>query len=498
MKLQVEGVKPPLEFIPPRLNPLMVKLVAGIAPFYVKYALGLGVSVTKGIDTLAREYRRFFNDGDRLILVFRHIHVHDAQVMFYLFDHLLPREARRLGIRLPRAPHAHFLYGRGVPVWAGKWLEWLFSRVGGIPVYHRSLSREGLDVVRSHLTEAAYPIALAPEGQVTYHNGVVHPIEPGFAQLALWAREDLEKKGSPRDVRILPISQYYHYGKDGGRVLGDLLGRIEQEIGQTHEDKEDGVVVTPAGAGASAEPFENSKIGNPDDSNRLRLRKAGAAVLTMFEDFYRRYYGLKEFSPRSPVERPGTENASVDAGRDIGPEDCSLARVERFVDAVMRMQEKRFGIKHPPKGFTPRIFTIRQAGWNRIFRAPPRPGETPPPLDVALDEYIAVEAGLLARHLEVVDLMAYLQPEYALESTDVNRHIEFALNLLDGISRMKGGTIGQRHHVRPCKVEISIGSPISLREIHKENTGLSLRQQRGLLLEEVAHQFGNMVKFFQH
>lgn len=468
MKLQVEGVKAPLEFIPPRLNPLVVKLVTGITPLYVKHSLGLRVSVPEGMDALAREYQRFFNDGDRLILVFRHVHVHDAQVMFYLFDHLLPREARRLGIRLPRAPHAHFLYGRGVPVWAGKWLEWLFSRVGGIPVYHRSLSREGLDTVRSHLTEAAYPIALAPEGQVTYHNGVVHPIEPGFAQLALWARKDLEKKGSPRDVRILPISQYYRYGKEGERVLEDLLGRIETELGQVFE--------------TAPEQKENS--GTQEiHRDRLRLRQAGAAVLTRFEDFYRRYYGLKDFPSQFDIDRI-----------EIRPEDCSRSRVAHLVDAVMRLQEERLGIKHPPKGFTPRIFTIRQAGWNRIFRKPRRPDGSLSPLDAALNEYLAVEAGLFARHLEVVDLMAYLQPEYALESEDVNRHIEFALNLLDGISRLKGGTIGQRHHVRPCEVKINIGDPVSLKEIYAGDTGLSLRQQREILLEEVARQFGNMAK----
>ncbi|MDY7028749.1 MAG: hypothetical protein SVR04_10675 [Spirochaetota bacterium] len=68
-------------------------------------------------------------------------------------------------------------------------------------------------------------------------------------------------------------------------------------------------------------------------------------------------------------------------------------------------------------------------------------------MDETLNDYLAAEAGLFARHLEVVDLLAYLQPEYALESEDTNRHIELALNLLDAVNRLEGGSIGQRLHI---------------------------------------------------
>lgn len=481
MKLKVDGVRPPLEFVPPKYNRTVLRLISWLAPFYIKKSLGLSIRPPEHMDRLAREYLDYFSDTSKLILVFRHVHVNDAQVIFYLLNKLLPAAARRLNIRYPRRPHAHFLYGRGVPVWGGKWLEWLFSRMGGIPVFHRKLDRQGLDVVRAHLLNGRYPIALAPEGQVTYHNGIVNPIEPGFAQLALWAQADLETNRLGHDVRILPISQYYRYGRDGEKVLRELIGRLQAESGVYAAD-----ISGDPGRAESARTAAAETL----DSLRKVLEKTGAALFTRIEEFYRRYYGLKEFS--------GMNEGIIDA-------ECSRRRVERLVDAVLRLQERKFGIVHPPEGFTPRIFVVRQAGWNRIFRhhgtaagesrqAQKNLRSGPAPLDRALGDFLAVEAGLFARHLELVDLMAYMQPEYALESNDVNRHIELALNLLDAVSRLEGGTIGQRYDVRPCEVSIRIGQPLSLRELDEAQPGMTIRQKRRQLIDEVTRQFIQMAE----
>jgi len=455
MKLKVTGVRDPLRFVPPRLNRIVLQSIRCLTPLYLKAALGLRFGQTENLERLIGEYQDFFSGTSKLVLVFRHVHVNDAQAIFYLLNTILPKSARREKIHFPIHPHAHFLYGRGVPVWGGKWLEWLFSHGGGIPVFHRKLDREALDVLRYHLLNGAYPIALAPEGQVTYHNGVVHPIEPGFAQIALWAHTDLRTHGFNHDVRVLPISQHYQYGRDGEKVLLDLLDRLRIETG---------ILIK----------HDNHSTYTPVSI----LYKTGAALLKRIEDFYRVYYGIKEFSE---------ENL---AGSD--EKECSRRRVERLVDTVLKMQEHRLGIHHPPRGFTPRIFVVRQAGWDRVFRERTGADGDMPLLEASLNEYLAVEAGLFARHLELVDLLAYLQPEYALESGDVNRHIEFALNLLDTVNRLKGGTIGQRYNVRPSEVTISIGTPLSLNDMNADSPGISPRQLRKLLVDEVSQQFTRM------
>jgi len=482
MKLKIDGVRKPLKFVKPRLHPAVLALVRALVPLYFKVVLGLKLRPVQPeeIAGMAEEYRAFFSGESRLILVFRHVHVHDAQVIYYLINHILPRSVRlRRQGRFRKRPHAHFLYGRGVPVWGGRWMEWLFSRAGGIPVFHRKLDREGLDTVRSYVKNGTYPIALAPEGQVTYHNEVVHPIEPGFAQIALWGRADMQAEGRGTDMRILPISQYYTYAKDereGAKLLQDLLGKLRVE------------------AGLSTLGCE----GSPE-STVQRLRAAGAELLTSFENFYRELYGLEHFS---------------DPGDGIMADECSRRRVERLVNGILEMLEEKYGILHPPAGVTPRIFVVRQAGWNRIFREKPdifsrnpagmagggkteaTPGSTKEevqkvlsPLEKSLSDFLAVEAGLFGRHLELVDLMAYLQPEHALESSDINRQIEFALNLLDAASRMEGGTIGQRYHPSSCEVSVRIGEAVSLNQMLDFSPDKSLRQLREDIVEEVTRQF---------
>src|SRR6056297_4092017 len=226
VKLKLEGVRDALKFVAPRLNPLILHLARTFGPLYVKTVLGLRIHRPKQMDTLLQEYQQFARGSSKLIIVFRHVHVHDAQVLFYTLNNLLPNYARAQKVRLTKRPHAHFIYGRGVPVWGGKHLEWLFSRLGGIPVHHRKLDRNGLDVVRSYMLQGEYPIALAPEGQVTYHNEIVYELEPGFAQLALWAKQD-------KDVRILPISQYYNYVHNNKKneTLLKLIYEIQEETG---------------------------------------------------------------------------------------------------------------------------------------------------------------------------------------------------------------------------------------------------------------------------
>ncbi|MFW5727639.1 MAG: 1-acyl-sn-glycerol-3-phosphate acyltransferase [Spirochaetia bacterium] len=457
MKLQVEGTRAVLRFVPPRLNPLVLGLARVLVPGYLRSALHLRMQEPGNIDTILHEYQHFFQEESKLILVFRHVHVHDAQVMFYLFNTVVHTQAKKKGIRYPYRPHAHFLYGRGVPLWGGAYLEWLFSRLGGIPVHHRKLDRQGLDAVRRHMAEGRYPIALAPEGQVTYHNQVVHDIEPGFAQLAMWARHDVEQAGQTQDVRILPISQFYDYGEDGMQIRGELVDKISRELGIDF----------------SAQLRQSGGI-------RPVLWNIGIQLLSKIETFYADYYQV-DFSDR-------------DSGSEYKHE-CTRQRVEQLVDGLLKMQEQRLGIHHPPKGFTPRIYIVRLAGWNRIFV---RENNSQPteqqkaPLDRELQDYIAAEAGLFARHLEVVDLLAYLQPEYALESDDANRHIEFLLNLLDAVNRLKGGTIGQRMHPRSCTVKLNIGTPISMEHLSARKAELSNRQLRKELVERVREQFSRL------
>jgi len=309
------------------------------------------------------------------------------------------------------------------------------------------------------MLQGKYPIALAPEGQVTYHNQIVHELEPGFAQLCLWAQGDLQQKGLDQDVRILPISQYYQYGKteqEKRKVLLSLINKLQTETGMD--------ILSGDTLPHNVQPV---------------LARLGTDLFTKIEQLYMQYYGISVHKEESAKGGGGTW-------------ECSRRRVEGLVDALLRMQEQHYGIQHPPKGFTPRIYIVRLAGWNRIFVQGETADSQESPLDASFNEYLAVESELYARHLEVVDLLAYLHPEYALNSQDTNRHIEYLLNLLDAANRMQGGTIGQRRQPRSCQVRLQVGEPLSLSDLRTRKQPSSERTMRSLIVKAVEQQFTAM------
>ena len=88
-------------------------------------------------EVLMEHFQEFDAGKIRLILAFRHSQVDDPLCLSYLFSRILPSVARAEGVNR-RAPfHSHFMYDRGMPLWAGSWLGWFFSRMGGIPIHRR-------------------------------------------------------------------------------------------------------------------------------------------------------------------------------------------------------------------------------------------------------------------------------------------------------------------------------------------------------------------------
>ena len=132
--------------------------------------------------------------------------------MLYLLSRGVPKAAREYDIKLRSPVHSHFVYDRGMTIWAGDWLGWLFSRLGGIPIHRgKRLDRTGLRAARELLVNGQFPLAIAPEGATNGHSETVSPLEPGVAQLSFWCAEDLRKKGRSEQVYIVPIGIRYTY-----------------------------------------------------------------------------------------------------------------------------------------------------------------------------------------------------------------------------------------------------------------------------------------------
>ncbi len=462
MRKRVQSVKHKLDFIPPKLNRALLGFARLISTPYIRYALGLRIEEVEGIEKLSAAYRRYSSGESRLILVFRHVHVHDAPLIFQLVNKYLPRHARKEGKRLPKKPHVYFLYGRGVPLWAGTWLTWLFSRMGGIPVSHRKLDRVSIDMIRRYNERGTYPIALAPEGQVTYHNRHVYEVEPGFAQIALWAAEDSFRNGQSRRVEIVPVSQYYRYGDEPLQELEKVLDAVESELEGLTE--------------LYPQAPHRSNTGSLEEAKK-RLRTTGARVLNLVELFYRRNYHL---------------HLSHDGASRGG--DFSRGRVEEISDAILSLLEERLGIRAPYREFTPRIFTVRQAGWNRIFRLDKREERHKNELRRSMEDYVATEADLLSRHLEVVDILSYLRPDYGVEEDEANMFVETALNLHDTCLRLRGRDISDRLEIRPSYASIQIGEILSISKEEYLSSSESVRTMRAEICEKIYEEFKRLAR----
>lgn len=175
--LQMVHVQPSLEFIPPVLNPLVLRLTKLLLPALVRSQTAITHIQADNTSVLAELYRDFEAGKTRFMMAFRHPSPQDPFCMAYLLHSLVPQMARQKQISLQRPVHAHFLYDRGIPLWAGARVGWLFSNLGGIPIHRGKVDRLGLRTARNLLVNGSYPMAAAPSGATNGHGEIVSPLE---------------------------------------------------------------------------------------------------------------------------------------------------------------------------------------------------------------------------------------------------------------------------------------------------------------------------------
>ena len=195
MPHSIVHVQPPLKFIPPALNPFVLRVGQLVLPTWLRWRTNITHIEAENVETLVELYQQFQAGKIRFLMAFRHPSTNDPLCMGYL-SQLVPQVARQQGVSLQQPIHAHFIYDRGIPLWAGAWVGWLYSHVGGTPIHRGKLDRTGLRSVRNLFANASLPMAAAPEGATNGHNEIVSPLEPGIAQMGFWCVEDLLKAGS--------------------------------------------------------------------------------------------------------------------------------------------------------------------------------------------------------------------------------------------------------------------------------------------------------------
>jgi 1-acyl-sn-glycerol-3-phosphate acyltransferase len=419
------GARPPLEFIPPDLDSLVLRGCQAFLPLWLRFGTNLRQIEADRLDTLLDLYEQFKAKKIRLLLAFRHPSVDDPYCMGYLFWKLLTRRARERGIDLKPPLHAYFMYDRGIPLWAGAKVGWLYSKLGGTPIQRGKTDLAGLRSARRLLLEGNYPLAAAPEGATNGHNEIISPIEPGVSQLAFWCFEDLRKAGRDEDVYILPLGIQYFYTTPIWGEIEEILASLENDVGLA--------------------PVADRSISEKNLYDRLF--HLGEGILTLVEDFYREFYN------RSLPEIPHN-------GDD--PNETLFKRLTRLLDTALRVAEEYFNL--PASGTAiDRCRRLEQAGWDRVYREELKDTGHLSPVQRGLADRVADEANLRIWHMRIAESFVAVTGYYVKEKPTVDRFAETTLLLWDLVTRIKGGNAFFRPRVGEKRAKITIGEPISIR-----------------------------------
>ncbi|MFW5786397.1 MAG: hypothetical protein ACOCYC_04060 [bacterium] len=426
-----------LAFLEPRFSRFAHEIVRLGSGVYLRFGEGVAAVTVDGAATLVEEFRRFFAGETRLIIAFRHPSVTDAPLLGNLFARRVPRLARRAGTPLGARSFVHFLYGRGVPVWAGRPVGWILPRLCAVPVYHRRADSRGMNAVRAAAAAGRFPLALAPEGQVTYHNDTFGELEGGTGRIALWCRDDLHKAGCTEPVRLLPLSVAYHYPDTAADILPKVLREVAAAVGLESD-------------------LEIDAHGALDRTATYHY------LMTLTAHLVAQLEGL--YAPFLPAGT--TTGGSEDPG-------ALRARIQAVCDAALRAGEL---VHHLPSSgsFLDRIFRLRDAGWRAMFRDDI---ERLSPLERAHADTRAEEAKVATRHMELVDVLEYVDPGSIGPEAPMHRFIEHAVDLHDVINRMRGGTIANRLRVKGRHAVVTAGRAASLDELVRGASPAASRQE---------------------
>ncbi|MEG4814213.1 1-acyl-sn-glycerol-3-phosphate acyltransferase [Microcoleus sp. K5-D4] len=448
MPNSISQVQPPLEFIPPAYNPLVMQGCQQILPWWLRFRTSISQVQAENVETLAELFHQFQNQKVRFLLAFRHPNSDDPYCLGQLIWKLVPQAARAKGIPLQFPVHSHFIYDRGIPLWAGAGVGWLYAQLGGTPIVRGKIDRVGLRSARNLFANSQFPIAAAPEGATNGHNEIVSPLEPGIAQMGFWCVEDLLKAGRTEKVLIVPIGIQYRYVNPPWQPLEKLLTQLEIDCRLPPLERTD---------------LANLETANPDSENHnhkfqyLRLIRLGSHLLAVMEEFYSRFYH-KNLQPETSILTSLSlpEKTGNDSGNEV-----MMARLKALLDVGLQVAEEYFNLK--PKGsLIDRCRRVEQAGWDYIYREDIKDIAALSPLERGLADRLAEEASLRMWHMRLVESFVSVTGRYVAEQLTAERLAETTLLLWDVLARIKGGNPFGRPKLGKQQVQMTVGEPISV------------------------------------
>jgi len=400
---------PDVKVPPPKVSRFVIFLVSLIIKPYLLMLLGRAKIVLRTEKILFDVFKRTLSGESRCIIAFRHPDGREPQLLSSFFLFRLKALAAKSCVQLKKRPHAIFVYGYEVVRWGGWIARFFMPNVGAIPIHHTKLDSKGMERIYSAIIDGPYPVALAPEGQVSYSTDSVPRLEIGTIRIGFQAAGRLERKNVNCKLEILPLSVHFRYGKSGERAMEKLLEKTEKFCG-----------------------FSRCK------DERLSFEKR--------------------------LARCREHILEINEGRYFIKSDDSLSfelRLEKVVNSALETAERMLGIQSEGDFFA-RLYRVRHICWDRIFLPDVDDLEKMPPLKRSVTDIGAGEAWHIARHQELADFGWYFRHPLPTEETALHQKVEYVQNLFDFASRTMGGAIADRVNIPTAKVIIKAAPAIDL------------------------------------
>ncbi|MEL6455431.1 MAG: 1-acyl-sn-glycerol-3-phosphate acyltransferase [Cyanobacteria bacterium J06623_5] len=441
MPLPTRSAHPPLPFIPAAYSPWVVWVVHRLLPLLLRVRVrpwlpaGIHRIEVENVERLVDLYARLETGEVRFLMAVRHVEVDDPLTGLYLCSRAVARNAKARGIRLKQPIHTHFVYERGMTLWAGKALGWLLSRIGGVPVRRgRRPDWVGLKAARRLMLSGDMPMVIAPEGATNGHSERLGPLEPGVAQLGFWCAEDLQQAERSETVFVVPIGIQYFYEFPNWSRLAKLLSKLERNSGLAQPE-----IAAPT----------------PDKDCYLRILRLAAHLLVTLEGFYARCY-------HQPFER-GEAGAQIISGEPLTEETLPAfsARLSQLLDRALGVAEQFFDL--PRKGtLVDRCRRIEEASWQMIYREDLGDLASLSPLERGLADWAAQEASLREFHMRMVEGFVAVGGDYLQGRPSFERCAEMALLMSDLVARFGPGRRPGRPRLGRRWVKMTVQSPLSV------------------------------------
>jgi 1-acyl-sn-glycerol-3-phosphate acyltransferase len=393
----------------PRISKPLIPFLRIPARLYILFSYGAARIALLGEKVLFETFKRALAGESRCIIAFRHSNGGEPQLLSWYFLYRLKANAARKGMRFVRRPHAVFVYGYEVARWGGFLARFALPRLGALPVHHAKMDSRGMDRIYNAIVEGPYPLALAPEGQVSYTSNAVPRLEPGVMRIGFTAARRIEEKGSGCPVEVLPLSIHLRYGRRGRAAMEKLLGKIERLAGFSLRSRKE-------------LPFVE------------RLRQCRERILEVNEARYH-----IEADPSFSFE----------------------GRLDRVIAAALETAERTLGLKSEGELF-PRMYRLRQICWDRIILPGINSLKDMPPVDRGAADLLAGEAWHIGRHQELVDFCWYFRVPLPAEDAALHDQVEYVQNLWDFANRTMGGAFADRITIAPRKIIIHAEPVINL------------------------------------